>query len=176
VTLSRPTLAAFGVWLLVVALGSTLVWAVISRAGEGVVSSESSTVPSPGDPLGTGPAPTGSPGDLPTDRPSASPSDSPSDRVSDSPSETPSRTPAGPPLTRSWQGQGGSVVASCSGPAVSLVAAQPDSGYSVEVSDRGPRRLEVEFESGDGEDERRSRVRASCSAGAPRFEVETDRD
>lgn len=175
--LPRSTLAAFGVWLLVVAVGSALVWAVISRAGEGVVSSESLSVPSAsGGPAGTAPVPSLSPTGSPTDGPTAGPTDTPSDRLSDSPSDEPSGVSSGPPVSRTWQGLGGTVVASCSGTAVGLVGAHPDDGFAVEVRERGPRRLDVEFEEHGEGSERKTRVRATCSGSVATFDVESDRD
>jgi hypothetical protein len=45
-------------------------------------------------------------------------------------------------------------------------------GYAVEVDDRGPDWVEVEFEADDGS-ETRVRVRASCVDGVPAFEVDS---
>ena len=79
-----------------------------------------------------------------------------------------------------WQGAAGTVVASCTGARISLVAAQPNSGWRVEVGDRGPEELSVHFELSedeDGEDDRLSsrllgqevEIRAQCSRGRPSF-------
>lgn len=55
---------------------------------------------------------------------------------------------------------------------MSLDSAQPDSGFTIEVHERGPQRVEVRFEGRDDGDE--SRFRATCGSGAPVFEVDTD--
>ena len=46
---------------------------------------------------------------------------------------------------RTWQGVGGYVTAQCRGTDISLVAAQPDAGFVIAVSDRGPDALEASF-------------------------------
>ena len=66
-----------------------------------------------------------------------------------------------------WAGPGGKVTARCAGAEVSLVTATPAVGFSVEVKDGGPQQLVLEFERGG--EERESRVRALCVAGAPTF-------
>jgi hypothetical protein len=165
---SRPILIGVAAWLLVVVVGSTMVWAVISRAGEGVVSADPPT--SSAQPTTE---PTTDPSKHPTRRPTIT-----DDPTSASPSATGSSAPppTAEPVRRTWQGLGGTVVVSCTGAAVSLVGAQPDSGFSVEVHDRGPNRVEVQFEGrdddsgGEGEDE--TRVRATCTGGVPAFEID----
>jgi len=132
---SRPILVAVAAWLVVVAVGSTLVWAVISRAGDGVVSADS-------------PASSAQPTGSPTTRPTIT--------------------------RRTWQGVGGTVAVTCRGTSVSLDSAQPDSGFTIEVHERGPQRVEVRFEGRDDESDDKSRVRAGCAGGLPVFEVDTD--
>jgi hypothetical protein len=66
------------------------------------------------------------------------------------------------------------VTARCRGAAVSLVAAQPDPGFAVEVGDRGPEALEVKFEGREDEGDRRTELRAVCAAGVPRFAAQTE--
>jgi hypothetical protein len=53
---------------------------------------------------------------------------------------------------------------------VSLVSAQPSSGWRVEVKDPGPTRVRVELESADERSE--VRVEAACRAGQPAFTVD----
>lgn len=65
------------------------------------------------------------------------------------------------------------MVVTCRGDRAELDAAQPDPGYRVRVRDRGPDRVEVEFEGQDGAE---TRVRAECVSGEPRFEVDVDDD
>jgi hypothetical protein len=163
---SRPILVGAAAWVLVVALGSTLVWAVISRAGDGVVSAEAPTSsPQPSDPTA-----------VPTTRPTITGDPSSPTSGSPSASATGSTSPPVPasPVQRTWQGLGGTVQVSCTGTAASLVYAQPDDGFTVEVHERGPDRVEVRFEGRDDESDNESRVRAACVAGVPAFEVDTD--
>jgi hypothetical protein len=142
------------VWVLVVAAGATLVWTVISQAGSGVAGelppttvTSSDSARTPDQPSGTGPA-----------TPSTSTPD-------------PSGQPAGP-RQKTWQGAAGRVVAECRGGAISVVAAQPTSGWSVELDKTGPEELRVEFKNGEG----KVRVEAGCVDGAPSFAVGTERD
>ena len=106
-------------WLFVVTAGAGLVWAVISRAGEGVSSSTSSTQPALEPPRAGGQAP-----------PSGTPGEESGNR-------------------RTWRGAAGYVTAECTGSAISLGAAQPADGYKVEQDDRGSNELRVEFETLD---------------------------
>ncbi|MCW2766117.1 MAG: hypothetical protein JWO11_2076 [Nocardioides sp.] len=187
---SRAALVGVATWLVVVAVGSTLVWVVISRAGAGVVSSDQTAFGS-----STSPAPQPS-SSAPSKDPSKSSSGRPSQQptVTTSPSESPTgpASPAGgasgpatqpatsapeppPPVTArraTWQGPGGRVVAECRGASVSLASAQPNGGYAIDVGDRGPEQLEVEFEGRDSG--AKFHVTAVCSGGAPRFSVESE--
>jgi len=139
----RVTIAiGVAAWLFVVTAGAGLVWAVISRAGEGVSSSTPSTQPTldpPRDGGGTQASPSGTPGQSSGNR-------------------------------RTWQGAAGYVTAECTGSAISLGAAQPADGYQVEQDDRGSDELRVEFETLD--ERSRTRVEASCQNGVPVFEVD----
>lgn len=165
----RGAVLLVGAWLVVVTGGAVLTWAVISRAGDGVAGPPVVAASTPR----TSPAPS----DGATGRPQPSPS-SPPPATSPTPS-TPSTPPTSPgttapvePVRRTWQGEGGVVVAECTGPTVRLVGAQPASGWKVEVDDTGPNRVRVEFE---GSDERtRVRVEAGCAGGAPAFSVDVD--
>ena len=75
-------------------------------------------------------------------------------------------------MTRSWQGSAGVVTVECRGPNISLKGAQPNSGWSIDVDDRGPDKVRVDFESNNSE--RRTRVQAECVGGSPRFDVDSD--
>ncbi|MBS45935.1 MAG: hypothetical protein CMH83_22735 [Nocardioides sp.] len=78
-------------------------------------------------------------------------------------------------MRRTWTGSAGVVTVECRGAAASLVGAQPSAdGYYVEVKDRGPGRVEVEFEGRGDEDGAETRVRAECVGGTPTFEVRSD--
>lgn len=161
-----PTRAATWVlaWLLVVAVGSTLVWAVISRAGEQVVASS--------DPLGA----TSRPGTPKTSHPSTShpsPTHSSPTHSATSPSATGS-SGAPAPEQRTWQGVGGRVVAQCEGAAISLVSLLPDDGYAYDVKDNGPEQLEVEFEGREDESGSAAAVTGTCVEGVPVFQAEVE--
>jgi hypothetical protein len=160
-------------WLLVVAAGSVLVWVVISRAGQDV---GSGAVAPPTAAPSAPSAPTSSSTPRPSRTPSAS---STTARPSGSPSASPTTArPSGtgrPPLVRrTWSGPAGVVTVQCRGRAVSLVGAQPSAdGYTVDVEEAGPERIEVELKQG-GDDGGETRVRATCSDGVPVIDVELD--
>lgn len=155
----RSAVAAVLAWLAVVAVGSTVVWAVISRAGDGIAPTADPGVVATSSSRSGGPSPTRSP-----TRPSG-PSSGPS-----------SRPPAGPAdVRRTWQGAGGLVIADCRGSVISLVSSSADAGFRVEVKGRGPEELELGFE-GQGEEGRETEVRAHCESGIPVFEVDTTGD
>ncbi|WP_372736838.1 hypothetical protein [Nocardioides sp.] len=205
----RPFYLAFLTWLAVVAVGSTLVWAVVGHAGRNVAQSDTDTMASAPE-LSGAPTPTGSPNPStspsstkkptrkpsPTQTTSAPPSTpssstggstgghaSPSATASPKPpsSASSSTAPSGQAQRRTWQGTAGTVVASCSGSRISLVAAQPNSGWRVEVEDRGPEEVSVHFKKSEDSDRSAARrsssseeveVHARCVKGAPAFNVE----
>ncbi len=75
-----------------------------------------------------------------------------------------SPTSTAPPSTsRTFSTAGGSVTVSCQGSAISLVAATPQDGYAVTVSNAGPEEVEVHFTS----DRNESEVKATCVGGQP---------
>lgn len=84
-------------------------------------------------------------------------------------------TPAPEPTRDSWAGAAGEVVGQCRGTSISLVAAQPSVGWSVEVDHRGPEEIKVKFER-SGEREGEVEVTGRCLGGAPRFTAETSGD
>jgi hypothetical protein len=152
--MTRHRRFALGVvaWVVVVAAGATLVWTVISGAGARVAGELPATTVAPSSsarasdpPSGTGPA-------------------APSTSATGQPGQT--GQPAGL-VRRTWQGAAGVVVGECQGGAISLVSAQPSSGWSVELDKTGPEELRVEFENGDA----RVRVEAGCAGGVPSFVV-----
>jgi hypothetical protein len=55
----------------------------------------------------------------------------------------------------------------CRGATISLKGAQPNSGWSIDIDERGPEEVRVDFDSG----ERRTRVQSACVGGSPRFDV-----
>jgi hypothetical protein len=178
-------------WLGVVIAGSTMTWATINTAGQEVLSPASVPAPRTGaqppirEPATVLPSPEASGSPTPRDR-TASPSPSPEDRVSRSPdgggdgstrSPAPSRTadstPAPPPppdpgpRAFTWRGAAGSVTVLCDKSAISLQAASPTNGYSVEVRERGPEDVDVRLESEDEETD----VEAVCEGGRAAFDI-----
>jgi len=65
-----------------------------------------------------------------------------------------------------WIGGSGKVIARCNDERITLVAATPTDGYTVEVKDRGPAQLQLEFERGGSKE---TRIRAVCLGGSPVF-------
>ena len=65
------------------------------------------------------------------------------------------------------------MIAECRGSVISLDAAQPNDGFRIEVDDRGPDDLRVEFE-GLGESDRKTEVRGECEGGVPVLEIRND--
>jgi hypothetical protein len=197
--MSRTRVWVLGVlaWTFVVVIGSSLVWVVISRAGAGVAPQADSSGEAVADVLtptpSHGPGPAQSSTTRPTLRPepseapsSAAPSEPPVSSAPGVPSSDPRTAPppgSGPsapssspaPVRRSWSGTGGTVVAECSGSRISLVAAQPDAGFAVEVGGRGPGEVEVSFH-GRGDEERETQVKGVCVGGTPRFSAEYEHD
>ncbi|MDO9497383.1 MAG: hypothetical protein Q7J48_16900 [Nocardioides sp.] len=175
----RSFVAVAAAWLVVVAIGSTLVWAVISRVGDGLVTTaDSSVAPSTSSPTPSrtpSPKPSRTPSPKPSRTPSTSPTTSPpSSPVSSPPVSSPPSSAA--PVSRSatWQGLGGVVVAECTGDAIRTLSVLADPGFRVEVGNPGPEQLEVEFEGREDEEGSESKVRAVCVAGAPQFSAETE--
>ena len=162
-------------WVLVVTAGATLVWTVISDAGSGVAGELPTETPAStgGQSASERPSPSGTPSQS-ASAASASPSASPSARRPGRRRRRPPRPdqPTADPVRRSWRGAAGVVVAECRGGAITLVSAQPTSGWTIEVDDTGPDDLRVEFENADA----RVRVEATCAGGTPSFAVDSDGD
>lgn len=168
---ARSAALAVLVWVAVIAVGSSLVWLVVSRAGAGLAEQ--------GPTAATAPAPsavTTTPGSRPTRTAGARPGAS--GASSGTPSAVPSSsTPVAVARQRTWTGPAGVVTVECRGGAIALVGAYPSAdGYVVEVKDRGPDRVEVEFEGRSEQEGAETRVRAECGAGGPVLEVDQERD
>ncbi|WP_395659441.1 hypothetical protein [Nocardioides sp.] len=160
VTSPRTVLTAVAAWVAVVAVGSTVVWLVISRAGDVITPTATPDLSS-----------TSTPRTAPTSRtphPSSGPSGSSSAPSSGS---SGSSSPAAGPERRTWQGPGGLVTVECQGATITLVASSADAGFVVSPESRGPDEVDVAFE-GQGEEGRETRVRAHCAQGVPTFEVD----
>ena len=182
----QRVLAATLAWLAVVASVSTLVWVVISRAGDDLISSDqplATTVEqTAAPPYGTGTSPSPSPARTPSPSRSDDASASPAPTASSVSPASPSTSPTSPtqqPATaateerRTWQGQAGSIVALCAATGIRLVSAQPANGFRAEAQDGGET-LEIEFEGREDRAGTDVKVVVRCAAGVPSFAVETD--
>ncbi len=174
---TRSVVLGVVAWLAVVAVGSTAVWLVISRAGEDV--GAATQVPMRAAVTDAGrPTPRAQPTGPRPHRLHTSPASPSGQPTATSPSATASprrSSPAAPAAQRrTWQGVGGYVTAQCRGSDISLVAAQPDAGFAIQVSDRGPETLEASFAGREDESGRHSEVKAVCVGGVPRFESHSE--
>ncbi len=192
--MSVRRLIALLAWMLLVLAGSAGVWGVIRTTGTGTTTSPE--VPSTTSSLGPVPVRahrTASPRPKPRSRPhqTTSPAPAPTNRQSASPAPTtaPKTAPASEPppsvktddsvpqsrepteVRRTWQGNAGVVVASCRGSVITFGGAQPNSGWRVEVGDRGPEHVEVHFSASGGDDAAEGEVelKARCVGGQPGF-------
>ena len=213
--INRTYALAATAWLVLVVVGAVMVWAVISRAGQGVVTQPGPAIgeaapitsppaskranrpkspkPSPRHPSGSASA---SPGGQSTSGPSgprsssstpssgpppppassaAGPAPGPGPGPSSSPNSPPPPSSPPPPqstqdqgVRRTWQGSAGVVTVECNGATISLKGAQPNSGWSIDIEERGPEEVRIDFEG----DERRTRVQSECVGGTPQFDVE----
>ncbi len=176
-TFQRTVALAVAAWLVVVIAGATLVWAVISQAGQDVVD-DPDAAPAADGTNGADPSPGGtfSSSPSPSRSPSGSPTESPSGPSPSGPSSGPSSgggvPVTGTPVTRAWQGAAGYVAAQCTGSVIRGAGAHPNSGWTIEVDDNGPDRVRVEFETSDGDQD--VRVEAFCVDGVPTFQVDAD--
>ncbi|GAA3802642.1 hypothetical protein [Nocardioides panacisoli] len=181
--MSRPRLLAAAIaWVVVVAVGSTVVWAVISRAGDQVVSADrevrttddrsprhSSTRSS------RQPSPSGGPSSSTSSTTSSS--TAPASPSPSTPGSDDSHPAAPPPAQRrTWQGQAGLLVAECRGTAISLVSTQPNVGFHAELKKPGPEELEVEFDGREDETGTTVTVTAHCAGGTPAFATRQETD
>lgn len=180
----QRVLVAVAVWLTVVAGVSTLVWVVISRAGDDLEASGQavvSTAPDRGrsgaDGAGGSPrpsrtsSPTRTPSPTPTSpAPSTTDSTSPSPTASSTPDPPTSSPPATPPSAtrRTWQGAAGTVVVACDGGRARLVSAQPATGFHAEVKPEDAA-LVVEFEGREDRSGTDVELVARCVDGVPTF-------
>ncbi len=157
-----------------------MTWATIDTAGQEFLSPGG--VPTPRTDVTPDPSrrPDGSVSPGPDDRsPSASPGDDRRRPTQEPTSADPTRTgdpdpdpglPEAPepgPRPFTWRGTAGSVTVVCDGARVSLRAASPANGYSVEVRERGPEEVEVRLESDDAETD----VEVRCVGAEARFDV-----
>ncbi|WP_263729454.1 hypothetical protein [Cellulomonas sp. SG140] len=116
----------------------------------------------------TRPAPTGTPtASPPVATPAAAPEATPPTErpLPPPPASAPPRTPVA--VARTWTVPGGTVAASCTGAAISLLYATPLDGWTVEVGAAGPDHLEVELRQSGAE----TKVTAVCGGGVPQQTV-----
>lgn len=116
----------------------------------------------------TRPAPTGTPtAPPPVATPTAVPEVTPpaARPLPPPPAPAPPRTPVA--VARTWTVPGGTVAASCTGSAISLLYATPLDGWTVEVGAAGPDHLEVELRQPGAE----TKVAAACVGGVPQPSV-----
>lgn len=167
----RRLLLIAAIWLATVITASTATWAVISATGAKV----GQTIP-----LSAPPSWATTPTSAATPSPSSSltPNQGSSTTHPTSGPHTTKPTQSRPPtkeptktVTRSWSGEAGTVTASCTGSAISLVSAVPSVGYRVHVEREGSRELAVEFES-SGSEEHEAHLKAYCSDGVPTFRTD----
>jgi hypothetical protein len=144
-TARRTIVLGVVAWLVVVVVGATLVWSVISRAGEGVAS---------------------------TAQPDVSPATISQRSTPPEASASGPEPRQQPDNRRTWQGTAGFVTVACAGGAASVPNAGPNPGWAIEIEDAGPDEVRVDFDVGDGGG--RVRVEAVCRNGAPVFEVDAD--
>lgn len=187
-------LVVLATWLAVVLVGATAVWAVISRAGEELVTGSAQpglgAVSSPAEPtaIATGPTLEHRPRKTRTAQPSddaevtepASPSapggssPPPSGSPSPGPGSAPPPQPVQTSRTDTWNGKPGTVSLTCRADGTrGQYSVYARSGWEAETEqeDSG---LEVHFhrQDDDGEVE----LKASCDGGRPRFDVDEDDD
>lgn len=188
----RAVIVIAAVWVAVVMVGSTMVWAVISRAGR-EVAAVSDPNPLPGTTLHrSSGAPSVQPGDTLTRRPHSGHhgrgddhSDDPTAPVTSTPSSggsstpgqpkpsrEPSSSPVGPkPVQETWNGRPGTVTLECTGPTRTDLVVVPADGYRWEVDDPSSSSVTVKFQRVGGDSE--FEVKAYCIAGEPHFRVES---
>lgn len=192
-------LAAATAWLAVVAVGATLVWAVISRTGQELMSGDGLEGAGPVDSSAeairtTGPDQplkhrkvrpddaSGSPTDSPSAQPTGSPSSVPSGAESRPPGDGPDdgqphdapSSPSPSVRTATWKGPPGAVTISCKGSALQPnFVVLPSSGWGLddkpEVSSS---HLEVHFKKDDDQGE--YELTAGCEDGRPEFHGHSD--
>ncbi len=182
----RGPIGLLTAWLMVVAVGSAMVWTVISRTGDDLIpvgnpsfqASEQQEESAPvvaGVPQPTSkqivirakrpePTPTALPEqEPPKEQPKPKPSPSPS--VDDEDKDWDGNTY--PRIRATWRGDVGLVVSECQGWRVRLVGAPAESGYHVEVLNPGPRTVRVQFTS--QAEPLITEVYSGCRDGKPRF-------
>ena len=188
----RGPIGLLTAWLMVVTVGSAMVWAVISRAGDDLVPTSSpafraavTAVPEESAPAAGGvPQPTSKPviirpkrrepplpttaAPSPPDEPVAPPTPSPTKDPESGGNAGIGEDESAPWVRATWQGTGGLVIVECRDWEIRLIGAPADSGYRVDVLANGSRRIRVQFTAQTQEPEL-TEVYSSCRYGRPRF-------
>lgn len=146
----RRTVLSVVLWCLVVAAGSSLVWVIISGAGQDFAGQDRAL---PG-----------------TSAPVVVPSS-----ASTKGSSAATQTSTDAAVSTTWSGSAGVVTTRCNGTRITLVRALPSAdGYVVEVKDRGPDEVDVEFEGRGDETVPETRVLARCVNGTPKYDAQNE--
>ena len=193
----RALLAGVAAWLAVVLVGATVVWAVISRAGQELSSgdgfaragSAASSAPGPRT------VPPGGPLVKHTHRPRVRPSKpaSPSSAPATSAAPTEDATHTGAPASTSppkstsppppsgstkhsatWSEDPGRVKATCDGAQLRLDSLVPNPGWGFEKPELKSSSAEVHFHKEQGD--REVELTVFCQAGYPKFDTHGDGD
>lgn len=167
-----PLVAWAALWAVVVVLSATSVWWAISRAGAHVTGLTSPPLSS--SIVTVTPAPQATPTPLATPTPSPKPTSPATPRTTPRPTSSATRTHNPPPtaVQGSWSGKAGRVTATCRSRQIRLDAAVPSDGFTVEIGNRGPETLEIEFHKTGGESE--FKVEGVCRGTGPVFSVEEE--
>lgn len=139
-----PLMLWAAVWGIIVVVSASSMWWAISRAGAHVTGQAAQP--------------------LPTLTATATPRPTPGSAVTGSPSA--------PAVQGSWNGTAGRVTATCRKDAIKLKAAVPADGFTIEIENRGPSALEIEFHQSRGD--REFKVRGTCTSHGPKFVVEQE--
>jgi hypothetical protein len=118
------------------------------------------TAPDPGSPSTTASTD-------PSDSTTTTTTDPGASTTSTAPTTTASTTTTTAQPTYSYQMTGGTVGVQCSGNAVSLKYATPNSGFTTSVMNSGPDVVDVRFQSSDW----RSEIEVTCSGGQPQPQI-----
>ena len=71
----------------------------------------------------------------------------------------------------SWRGPVGRVTATCTGDDIAVGTVVPSAGWTAEFKDRGPAKLDLEFEAKQEREGKELRLIVRCVAVAPQFQI-----
>ncbi|MEZ5095607.1 MAG: hypothetical protein R2731_05550 [Nocardioides sp.] len=197
---TRTVLVGALVWVSVVALGSTMVWTVISRAGRDLVVGQPNPVASTGAAQRTGDGfglPSSPPPIVRRPTRSAGPSEGPgasSSATGPPGSQTPDSGPGSPPSSSSspgggggggggtppavtdrqiWRGEGGTVEMKCTGTAISIVSSYAYPGFQKIIGADGPQQVEVKFVGQEDGEHHEDEMHAVCGSDG-KLDIQSD--